>query len=107
MCIGDIRIEIGLNMSDEQATHPFTIGIKNFVIIESDNGAKTSTIIHGLVETAKVNRLNTYKFYELLLTEIPKYLEKNMSLISPGPQRYRRNAPVYTKKSSISKVQKI
>ena len=57
----------------EQAIRPFTIGRKNFVIIESDKGAKASAMIYSIVETAKANYLNTYKYLELLLTEIPKH----------------------------------
>lgn len=56
----------------EQAIRPFTIGRKNFVLIESDNGAKASAVLYSLVETAKANQINTYKYFELLLTEIPK-----------------------------------
>ena len=47
----------------EQAIRPFTIGRKNFVLIESDNGAKASAILYSLVETAKANQLNTYKYF--------------------------------------------
>ena len=58
----------------EQAIRPFTIGRKNFVIIESDKGAKASAILYSLAETAKANQLNTYKYFELLLTEIPNHM---------------------------------
>jgi len=58
----------------EQAIRSFTIGRKNFVIIESDNGAKVSAILYSLVETAKANKLNTYKYFELLLTELPLHM---------------------------------
>ena len=66
----------------EQAIRPFTIGRKNFVLIESDNGAKASAILYSLMETAKANLVNTYKYLELLLTEIPKRMEdKDLSFI--------------------------
>lgn len=58
----------------EQAIRPFTIGRKNFVLIESSNGARASAMIYSLVETAKTNQLNVYKYFELLLTEIPKHM---------------------------------
>ncbi|MCR5255635.1 MAG: transposase domain-containing protein [Acetatifactor sp.] len=32
-------------------------------------------MLYSLVETAKANQLNTYKYFELLLTEIPKHME--------------------------------
>ena len=66
----------------EQAIRPFTIGRKNFVIIESDKGAKASAILYSLAETAKANQLNTYKYFELLLTEIPNHMDdKNLKFL--------------------------
>ena len=63
------------NNCAELAIRPFTIGRKNFVIIESDKGAKASAVLYSLAETAKANSLNTYKYFELLLSEIPKHLD--------------------------------
>ena len=64
------------------AIRPFTIGRKNFVLIDSSNGAKESAIIYSLVETAKVNQLSVYQYFELLLTEIPKHMEdKNLNFL--------------------------
>ncbi|MCR4749559.1 MAG: transposase domain-containing protein [Lachnospiraceae bacterium] len=51
------------------------MGRKNFVLTESDKSAKASAIIYSLAETAKANNLNTYKYFELLLTEMPKHME--------------------------------
>ena len=87
----------------EQAIRPFTIGRKNFVIIESDNGAKASAALYSLVETAKANELNTYKYFELLLTEIPQHLDdKNLDFIDdllPWSPRMQRECPSLYKKS--------
>lgn len=68
---GDIPMN---NKYAEQAIRPFTIGRKNFVLIESSNGARASAMIYSLVETAKANQLNVYEYFELLLTEIPKHM---------------------------------
>ena len=39
-----------------------------------------SAIIYSLVETAKMNQLNVYQYFKLLLTEIPKHMDdKNLS----------------------------
>ena len=51
---------------------PFTIGRKNYLFCESVNGAKASAIIYSIVETAKANRLNVYKYLEFLITELSK-----------------------------------
>lgn len=50
------------NNAAEQAIRPFTIGRKNFVNIESSNGAKASAVLYSLAETTKANHLNTYKY---------------------------------------------
>ena len=70
------------NNPAEQAIRPFTIGRKNFVLIESDHGAKASAMIYSLVETAKANNLNSYKYLEMLLSVIPKHMDdKNLDFI--------------------------
>ena len=61
----------------EQAIRPFTLGRKNFVLIESSNGAKASAVLYSLVETAKANGLNTFEYFNLLLTEIPQHIDES------------------------------
>ena len=52
------------------------------MLIESDHGAKASAMIYSLVETAKANNLNTYKYLEMLLTVIPNHMnDTNLDLI--------------------------
>ena len=63
------------NNPAEQAIRPFTIGRKNFVLIQTDHGAKASAMLYSLVETAKANQLYAYKYFELLLTVIPQHME--------------------------------
>ena len=66
----------------EQAIRPFTIGRKNFVLIESSRGANASAILYSLVETAKANKLNTFEYFNLLLTEIPEHMDdKNLRFL--------------------------
>ena len=39
-------------------------------------------MMYSIVETAKANQLNPCKYFELLLTEIPKHMEnKNLKFI--------------------------
>lgn len=87
----------------EQAIRPFTIGRKNFVLMESDNGAKASAMIYSIVETAKANGVNTYKYLELLLTEIPKHMEdKDLKFIDsllPWSPLVQKECPSKYKKS--------
>jgi len=50
------------NNAAEQAISPFTIGRKNFVIIASEHGTSARATLYSIVETAKANELNTYKY---------------------------------------------
>ena len=69
---GDVPMD---NNAAERAIRPFTIGRKNWVMIDTIKGAEASAIIYSLVETAKANNLRTYEYLELLLTEIPNHLD--------------------------------
>lgn len=87
----------------EQAIRPFTIGRKNFVFMETDNGARASAMLYSIVETAKANGINTYQYLELLLTELPKHTEdKNLSFLDdlmPWSPRVQKECPSKFKKS--------
>ncbi len=69
---GDVPMD---NNAAERAIRPFTIGRKNWVMIDTIKGAEASAIIYSIVETAKANNLRTYDYLELLLTEIPNHLD--------------------------------
>lgn len=87
----------------EQAIRPFTIARKNFVLIDSSKGANASAMIFSLAETAKANGLNTYQYFELLLTEIPKHMEdKNHNFLNdllPWSKIVQKKCPSMYKKS--------
>lgn len=86
----------------EQAIRPFTIGRKNFILMESDNGAKASAMLYSLVETTRANEVNTYQYLELLLTEIPKHMDDNnlkfLDELLPWSPRVQRECPSRYKK---------
>ena len=87
----------------EQAIRPFTIGRKNFIMIESSNGAKASATLYSLVETAKANMINTFEYFNLLLTEIPQHMDdKDFKFIDdllPWSPRVQKECPSRYKKS--------
>ena len=87
----------------EQAIRPFTLGRKNFVLIESSNGAKASAILYSLVETAKANGLNTFEYFNLLLTEIPQHVDDNdlrfLDDLLPWAPKVQKACPSKYKKS--------
>lgn len=51
--------------------YAFTVGRKNWLFSDTPNGAKASADIYSIVETAKANRLDVFKYFELLLTVLP------------------------------------
>ncbi len=64
------------NSVSERAIRPFTIGRKNWVLTNSVKGAEASAVIYSLVETAKLNNLNVYRYLEHLLTELPELADE-------------------------------
>ena len=63
------------NSAAEQSIRGFCIGKKNWVMIDTVAGAKSSAIIYNIAETAKANNLKPYEYFEYLLTEIPKHID--------------------------------
>ena len=82
---------------------PEYTGRKNFVLIESSNGAKASAILYSLVETAKANGLNTFEYFNLLLTEIPQHMDDNdlsfLDGLLPWSPKVQKACPSKYKKS--------
>lgn len=63
------------NNAAERSIRGFCIGKKNWVMIDTVAGARSSAIIYSIAETAKANDLKPYDYFEYLLTEIPKHLD--------------------------------
>ena len=74
--ISDRRIIWRLhNNASERAIRGFCIGKKNWQMIDTIHGAKSSAIIYSIVETAKANNLKPFDYVQYLLEEIPKHME--------------------------------
>lgn len=71
---GDVPMD---NSASERAIRPFTIGRKNWVIIDSIKGARASAVVYSIVETAKLNNLNVYYYLDYLLTELPEMTDQD------------------------------
>jgi len=67
----DGRLCIDNNLC-ENAIRPFVIGRKNFLFADSVAGAKASASLYGLIESAKANHINPYRYLKLVFTELPK-----------------------------------
>ena len=68
---GDVPID---KNASERAIRGFCIGKKNWQMIDTINGAKSSAIIYSIVETAKANNLKPFDYVQYLLEEIPKHM---------------------------------
>lgn len=77
----DGNCEISNNLA-ENSIRPFTVGRKNWLFAGSPKGAIASATVYSLVETAKANDLNAYKYLQLLLSTLPKEsFQKNKNLL--------------------------
>jgi hypothetical protein len=66
----DGRLEMSNNRA-ERSIKPFVIGRKNFLFANTPRGAKASAIMFSLIETAKENGLNPYKYLTYIFTHAP------------------------------------
>jgi transposase len=63
---------VGLdNNAAENAIRPFAIGRKNWLFAGSPAGAQASAILYSLVETAKANGLEPYRYLRFLFERLP------------------------------------
>ena len=63
------------NNASERAIRGFTIGRKNWQVIDTIRGANASAIIYSIAETAKANNLKPFEYFEHLLNVIPKHMD--------------------------------
>ena len=56
------------NNLSENAIRPFTVVRKDWLFSASPKGATASAIVYTMVEMAKANNLNTYKYLTYLIT---------------------------------------
>ena len=59
------------NILAENAIRPFVIGRKNWLFADTSNGAKASATLYSLIESAKANGLEPYKYFCTVLKQIP------------------------------------
>lgn len=93
---GDVPMD---NNASEQAIRGFCIGKKNWQMIDTINGAKTSAIIYSIVETAKANNLKPYNYVQYLLEEIPKHIDETDYSFIKDLLPWSENIPVEIRKA--------
>lgn len=55
----------------ENSIRPFTIGRKNWLFSGSPKGAAASAAVYSMIETAKANGLNPYKYLHYIFSKLP------------------------------------
>lgn len=96
----DGRIEISNNRA-ENSIRPFCVGRRNWLFSNTVKGAEASAAIYSLVETAKLNDLKPYDYFEYLLTvltEIDINDDKELEKIMPWSKSLPEN--IYLTKKS-------
>ena len=67
----DGRYEIDNNACERQI-RPFTTGRKNWLFANSVRGANASAILYSLIESAKANEIDPYRYLRHLFTALPR-----------------------------------
>lgn len=55
----------------ENAIRPFVVGRKNWLFSGTPEGAQASASLYSLIETAKANNLEPYKYLRYLFEKLP------------------------------------
>lgn len=79
----DGRLEISNNRA-ERSMKPFVIGRKNWLFANTPKGAKASAVLYSLIETAKENGLDSYKYLVLLFQSLPNFSQERWADFLPG-----------------------
>jgi transposase len=69
--IEDGRLRIDTNLV-ENAIRPFVLGRKNWLFADTVRGAQASANLFSLIETARANGVEPYRYLRHVFTEIPK-----------------------------------
>ena len=69
--LNDGRIPL-TNSRAERAIRPFAVHRKNWLFADSVAGAKANAVYYSIIESAKINNLNIYKYINYLLDELPQ-----------------------------------
>lgn len=71
---GGWRLELSNNRA-ERSIKPFVMGRKNWLFANTPGGAQASAVIYSLIETAKENALDPYRYLPWVLQNAPQLSE--------------------------------
>jgi len=78
----DGRLELSNNRA-ERSVKPFVIGRKNWLFATTQDGARASSIVYSIVETAKENGLRPFQYIQYLLETLPNSTTGNLEVLLP------------------------
>jgi len=103
LSVNDKRLYASLSALCEQAIRGFVIGKRNWHLIDTIAGAEASAVCYSIAETAKANDLNPYRYFEYLLTEIPKHMSETSDAFLEKLLLWSETLPAECRKRIISK----
>jgi len=71
------------NNAAERAIRPLVIGRKNYLFAGSHQGAEAAAVIYSLIETCKINGINSYQYIKSTLEKLPTTLHKDIHTLFP------------------------
>jgi len=71
------------NNPAENAIRPFVIGRKNWLFSHSQRGAKASANLYSLIETAKANGKEPYRYLSWLFERLPGTNREDIDVLMP------------------------
>jgi len=93
----DGRLELSNNRA-ERSIKPFVMGRKNWLFSCTPKGARASSVIYSVIETAKENGLNPFEYLKFLFETIPNSTASQIETLLPWsnslPQKCRTAASV-------------
>jgi transposase len=99
----DGRLELSTNLA-ERSIKPFVTGRKAWLFSFTPNGAKSSSILYSIVETAKANGLNPYRYVKFLLEMLPATTSGNLEELLPWSDTLPDGCRVPVKESTAAPV---
>lgn len=78
----DGRTEISNNRA-ERAVKPFVMGRKAWLFSNTSAGAKASSVMYSILETAKENGLHPHRYLEFLLDALPNATTADLDALLP------------------------
>jgi transposase len=78
----DGRLELSNNRA-ERSIKPFVIGRKNWLFSATPRGARASSVIYSIIETAKANNLKPFEYLKYIFENAPNNQGQSLDFLLP------------------------